>query len=500
MKVRLPVAAYLATFLPLFAPALRAQVYILNTLNALSDQAGSISPGEIVALLGVDFTGIEGLSYNCAADPLPTKCGLTQVLVNGQPAPILFLKYTQLVFQAPVNLSGSTATIQVNVGGTIGSGSAAPVTVPVAPVAPGLISNMIPVGYSDLTLTSPSGNLTAINALKPGDFVSVPSTGFGVFNPPGTTGVPTPEGATLVANVTATISGQAVPVQVTPSASDAGIVLVSVSIPPGSHGLIPLVVTVNGVATNTVDLPALGVSSALNAASGGANAAAGSWVAIYGAGLSLTTRTWQPSDFSGNTLPTTLDGVSVFIDGKSAPVYYIGPYQLNVIAPAGTATGPVPVEVITPNGTFNTTLTLEPYAPAFFDSQIYDPGAVLPAAVFAEPGPYGPVYLAGSPPSGTQGPAKSGDTILLFGTGFGPTSPPVDPGQIVQTPAPIPDLSQLQVLVGGVPATVLYAGITYAGEFQLNVQLPTLPNGNQPITAEIGGVSTQSGLSIPIQN
>jgi uncharacterized protein (TIGR03437 family) len=58
----------------------------------------------------------------------------------------------------------------------------------------------------------------------------------------------------------------------------------------------------------------------------------------------------------------------------------------------------------------------------------------------------------------------------------------------------------LQVLVGGMPATVLYAGITYAGEFQLNVQLPTLPNGNQPITAEIGGVSTQSGLSIPIQN
>jgi uncharacterized protein (TIGR03437 family) len=131
-------------------------------------------------------------------------------------------------------------------------------------------------------------------------------------------------------------------------------------------------------------------------------------VAIYGAGLSLTTRTWQPSDFSGNTLHTMLDGVSVFIDGKSAPVYYVDPYQLNVIAPADIATGPVPVEVITPNGTFNTTLTLEPYAPAFFDSQIYDPGAVLPAAVFAEPGPYGPVYLAGNHlprPRGLRNPA-----------------------------------------------------------------------------------------------
>jgi uncharacterized protein (TIGR03437 family) len=47
---------------------------------------------------------------------------------------------------------------------------------------------------------------------------------------------------------------------------------------------------------------------------------------------------------------------------------------------------------------------------------------------------------------------------------------------------------------------VSYAGIVAPGEYQFNVVVPALPDGDQPITADIGGVFTQQGMSIPIKN
>ena len=53
------------------------------------------------------------------------------------------------------------------------------------------------------------------------------------------------------------------------------------------------------------------ITGVSNNASGAPSIESGSWVSIYGTGLSTTTRPWQASDFSGNSLPTTLDNVSV---------------------------------------------------------------------------------------------------------------------------------------------------------------------------------------------
>ena len=97
-------------------------------------------------------------------------------------------------------------------------------------------------------------------------------------------------------------------------------------------------------------------------------------------------------------------------------------------------------------------------------------------------------------------PAQPGETILIFGTGFGPTTPAVPAGQIVGGAAPLTDPSQLHLRIGGVAATVPFAGIVAAGEYQFNVVVPAVPDGDQPIAADIGGVSTQSGLLINIKN
>jgi uncharacterized protein (TIGR03437 family) len=47
---------------------------------------------------------------------------------------------------------------------------------------------------------------------------------------------------------------------------------------------------------------------------------------------------------------------------------------------------------------------------------------------------------------------------------------------------------------------VIYAGLVEAGLYQFNVMVPAgLPNGNATVTASIGGVQTQSGVTIPVQ-
>jgi uncharacterized protein (TIGR03437 family) len=90
--------------------------------------------------------------------------------------------------------------------------------------------------------------------------------------------------------------------------------------------------------------------------------------------------------------------------------------------------------------------------------------------------------------------------VLLFGTGFGPTTPAVPAGQVVNGAAPLTDAAQLYVTIGGAPATVQFAGIVAAGEYQFNVLIPAVADGDQAIVATIAGFPTQSGLSISVKN
>src|SRR6266542_178479 len=81
-------------------------------------------------------------------------------------------------------------------------------------------------------------------------------------------------------------------------------------------------------------------------------------------------------------------------------------------------------------------------------------------------------------------PAQPGETLMLFGTGFGPATPEVPAGQIVSGAAPIADPTLLHVYIGGVLANVQFAGIVAAGEYQFNVVIPDLSDGDQLIVAD----------------
>ncbi|PYT22455.1 MAG: hypothetical protein DMG57_35200 [Acidobacteria bacterium] len=83
--------------------------------------------------------------------------------------------------------------------------------------------------------------------------------------------------------------------------------------------------------------------------------------------------------------------------------------------------------------------------------------------------------------------------MLLFGTGFGATNPPLSAGKLVTQAAKLANTAT--VTIGGKQATVAFAGLSASGLDQLNVVVPAdLPDGDAALVATVSGVSTQANL------
>jgi uncharacterized protein (TIGR03437 family) len=217
--------------------------------------------------------------------------------------------------------------------------------------------------------------------------------------------------------------------------------------------------------------PAPNITGITNAADFRPAIASGAWVSIFGTNLSQSTYSWQAGDFVNGAPPTSLQGVSVMINGVAAYVAYISPTQINVLAAGDAQVGTVPVQVTVAQQASNAVnATKNQFAPAFFTFG----GGVYVAAQHADYSPVGP--------GGT--PAKPGEIILLYGTGFGPGSPSL--------------ANPVQVSIGGTNAAVAFAGLAGPGLYQFNVTVPNLPSGDAPVIATIGGVSTKN-VSLTVQ-
>jgi uncharacterized protein (TIGR03437 family) len=64
---------------------------------------------------------------------------------------------------------------------------------------------------------------------------------------------------------------------------------------------------------------------------------------------------------------------------------------------------------------------------------------------------------------------------------------------------PAPLANQVTVRIGGVAANTLFAGIVSPGEYQFNVVVPNVPNGDNAVAIEIGGSSSQPNVFLTIQ-
>jgi len=233
-------------------------------------------------------------------------------------------------------------------------------------------------------------------------------------------------------------------------------------------------------------------NTVVNTAGGTPTIAPNTWLEIHGSNLAQTTETWSNADFSKG-LPTSLGGVTATINGKQAAIYYISPTQLNVLGPVDTAAGPVSVQVTTAYGT---TAPLNPteqaIAPGFLE---FDAPTGHVTSTHLDYSLLGPSSL--SQPGYVFTPAKPGETVVLYATGFGQPNPPI--ANQLTGAGPLPTLPA--VTIGGLPAQVSFAGLVSPGLYQFNVVIPpSAPNGDLPLSALYNGVSTQSGVLITVHN
>jgi uncharacterized protein (TIGR03437 family) len=207
-------------------------------------------------------------------------------------------------------------------------------------------------------------------------------------------------------------------------------------------------------------------SSVVNGASFQAGIAPETWVTLGGSALSDTTRSWTSNDFVDGNPPVSLDGVSVTINGKPAYVAYISPKQVNVLAPADTTRGAIPVVIRNAHGSGTAiNAVMSDVSPALF---LLPAGTgKFPVITHADYSLVGPVDLM----PGLTRPASPGETIVLWGTGFSATG-------------------KLSVSISGQPGTISFAGVVSPGLYQINVKVPNLPSGNAALTVDSGGVAS----------
>lgn len=230
-------------------------------------------------------------------------------------------------------------------------------------------------------------------------------------------------------------------------------------------------VQVPALAGTGVFLNPLGVVNAASSAPPGNPISPGEFVTLYGTGLAKSTQTAVPP------YPTSPNGVSVLINNKLAPIYYVSPGQLNVLVPFAT-TGPMATIVVQNNGVNSNTVTVPVTAtsPGIFtlDKSGSGGGAILHAA------DYSLVNAAN--------PAIGGEQVLIYATGLGTVTPGLDDGTAGNINTFYRTDAEVAVYVGGQPAKVEFKGLApgFPGLYQLNVTLPQFlkASGNLPLAIQ----------------
>ena len=219
-----------------------------------------------------------------------------------------------------------------------------------------------------------------------------------------------------------------------------------------------------------VFLNPLGVINAASFAPPGNPISPGQFVTLFGTGLAKSTLTAAPP------YPTSLNSVSVSINGKPAPIYYVSAGQINALVPYAT-TGPTATIVVQNSGANSNTVTVAVAATApgvyTYDGSGSGGGAILHAD-------YSLVNAAK--------PAIGGETVLIYLTGLGTLTPAVTDGTAGTGSALHTADADVWVYVGGQQATIVFKGLApgFPGLYQLNVTLPQFlkASGNLPLAIQ----------------
>jgi uncharacterized protein (TIGR03437 family) len=243
------------------------------------------------------------------------------------------------------------------------------------------------------------------------------------------------------------------------------------------------------VGTGPVTISSSGIA---NAASYDTTAVApGEIVAIFGTNLGpavLAPLQLGPNGY----VVTSLAGTQVMFNGVSAPIIYSSAGQVGVVVPyevAGQTTTQVQVsfEGQTSNAV-NMPVALT--RPGIFTADSSGQGQ-------------GSIDNQDGTPNSAANPATAGSIISVYATGEGQTNPLGIDGKPASTPAPVPLAQPITANIGGTNAQVQYAGGApglVSGVFQVNVVVPPNVYGSAvPVTIQVGGQTSQTGVTVAIR-
>lgn len=206
-------------------------------------------------------------------------------------------------------------------------------------------------------------------------------------------------------------------------------------------------------------------------AEGTTTASPGSLISIFGTNLSQATV--GPVVKNGK-LTTNASGTEVSIGGLSAAILHASAGQLNVQTPVGLHAGEADVKVTTVWGVSAAqSLLISNASPGIF--------AVVKATDFSVVTPDNPV--------------APGQTVIVFATGLGAGTPPLNTGQLAPAAPLSPTAMTPIAAIGGIGATVAVSVMApaMAGVQQVHVVVPGgLAAGPQELTFTVDGVTSNS--------
>jgi len=210
---------------------------------------------------------------------------------------------------------------------------------------------------------------------------------------------------------------------------------------------------------------------------------------LYGTNLAFSTHAVGAGDIVHGMMPTTLDGVGVWVNAIPCSLFLVSPTQINFLVPYELTAGTVSVIVARDSQAGpSVSIQLNSTSPGLF---IWDGNNAVA------------VHLNGQVISPTS-PAVPGEIVVIYVGGLGRTAPDTTAGQLATAAFPIYYASQLQVLFDGVPSppgSVLYAGLApgFAGLYQINLVLPSTLGVNPQIQIAVGAQISPASIQLAVQ-
>jgi uncharacterized protein (TIGR03437 family) len=154
-----------------FPPATALPALTADSVVNAANYGAEVAPGALASLFASDLSYTPTLAQPRL--PLPSRWNGTQILINGQPAPLLYVSAGQINFQIPPGTT-SPATIAVNRGGS----QTAAQEMPLSLSAPGLFSvSGSGQGQGAILHANTSQLANTSRPARPGDFLEIYLTG-----------------------------------------------------------------------------------------------------------------------------------------------------------------------------------------------------------------------------------------------------------------------------------------------------------------------------------